>query len=1281
MAEVVNHEFPVWSLLPKKETGVTAFLSKYPEYDGRGITIAILDTGVDPGAPGLQVTSEGKPKVIERFDCTGSSDVDTSAVVQAKDGEIQGVSGRTLKIPADWNNPTGNFHIGIKNGFELYPPTLRERIEKERKEKLWDPAHKHAIAEATRKLQEFELKNPQVTAACDKLQKEELEAQIEILKSLEKNYRDVGPAYDCVVFHDGEMWRACVDTSESGDLASCDLLGEYSLTQDFATLTKSDQLNYSINVHEGGNILEIVSMCSSHGTHVASIAAACFPDNPEKNGVAPGAQIVSLAIGDSRLGTMETGTGLVRAMIHIMQRAKTSKIHVINMSYGEPVHFSNSGRIGELMNEVINKYGVVWVSSAGNNGPALCTVACPPNISTTSVIGVGAYVSPDMMVADYSMRQKLAGMPYTWSSRGPTVDGDYGVTVCAPGGAITSVPGFTLRNCELINGTSMASPHVCGAVAVLLSGLEQKHIPYSPYSVKRALENTALCLDTVDSFVQGHGLLQVEKAFEHLSTYYDQPEREVRFQVICGPNSSKGIHLRGGLQDSIKDYTVSVEPFFADPDNTDASHKIGFGIKLALVCSEPWVECPSHLNLMNIARLFTVRIDPTGLPTGVYASSIKAYDVSCVEKGPVFRVPITVVRPVQLPRELLRPELHFTNVAFKPNTVRRHFFLVPDEATWAVLQLRCVEKDKCGRFVLHCLQLRPKMAYRTLESYKVIGITSQSEVTRGFPVRGGLVLEVVVAKYWANLGEMTLDYSVEFHGVKPERSVITMHGADGILSLELRSGLRREKISPAITLKNTVQVLRPGESKIIPLLTRDVIPPSRQIYELQLTYSFHIPKATEVTPNSPVLSDVLYESEFESQLWMLFDSNKHFLAAGDAYPSKYVVKVEKGDYVLKLHIRHEKKDLLDKMVDQPLLLNQKLPSALSLDVYGSWAQATTSGKKLEKGSLPQGQTVPIYIAPLTDDRVSKGVPVGHFLSGTITFAKDVIGKKVDVYPFTYVLPEPPKKSSSSKSSDAKDKEKTKLEEYNEEIRDLKTSWLAKLEPNEQAVSLYEELKDLYPDHLMVHTAMLQCLEPSEPKKQLPFIENVTVPDHSVRATALKINNVADTIIGSVNQTQLLTYFGTKADLEPDASKTKILMEQQKAVLVEALCRKGSAMCRIYTITNAAASNGEEEDEQEELSTFAHITVSLESIDNVWRDVLRFTDTNDTKVLNFLLWHSVVHKHWGRALKILLKMGEEKPSRELDKKSFEAGHKLGWEHYVRHVESSLPVRYPPAYRPF
>lgn len=115
--------------------------------------------------------------------------------------------------------------------------------------------------------------------------------------------------------------------------------------------------------------------------------------------------------------------------------------------------------------------------------------------------------------------------------------------------------------------------------------------------------------------------------------------------------------------------------------------------------------------------------------------SIRAYDVSCPDKGPIFRVEITVVRPLTIPKDIPKPHFSMTDVQFLPNTIKRHFILIPDEVTWAILRMQGLQADKFGRFVVHAIQLRPKLCCKTLEFHKMINISSLAEVSLGFQVK------------------------------------------------------------------------------------------------------------------------------------------------------------------------------------------------------------------------------------------------------------------------------------------------------------------------------------------------------------------------------------------------------------------------------------------------------------------------------------------------------------------------------------------------------------------
>lgn len=96
------------------------------------------------------------------------------------------------------------------------------------------------------------------------------------------------------------------------------------------------------------------------------------------------------------------------------------------------------------------------------------------------------------------------------------------------------------------------------------------------------------------------------------------------------------------------------------------------------------------------------------------------------------------------------------------------------------------------------------------------------------------------------------------------------------------------------------------------------------------------------------------EEIFTQKFWILF---------------QYTTKLDKGDYTIKLQIRHEKKDLLEKLSEISIAAIIKLPNPISLDVYASHSQALVFGKKLSLAGAVSGKTrLPLYISPIYSEK-------------------------------------------------------------------------------------------------------------------------------------------------------------------------------------------------------------------------------------------------------------------------------------------------------------------------
>ncbi len=216
---------------------------------------------------------------------------------------------------------------------------------------------------------------------------------------------------------------------------------------------------------------------SGHGTHVAGIIAADGTTSKDHLGVAPDAELACFAI-----GAVITTTAVVTAFDYILAQPGQLGIDVINNSWGNSFRQYDPADPVNVATKAVARKGIVTVFAAGNSGSEEGEASVSPFNQAPWVISVAA--------GDLSRKRggfSSNGLALDNGAAAPIGRGGHTVftgdrigntqpDVMAPGVDISSscdTTGTVIGPCPpgenaSASGTSMASPHVAGAAAVLL---------------------------------------------------------------------------------------------------------------------------------------------------------------------------------------------------------------------------------------------------------------------------------------------------------------------------------------------------------------------------------------------------------------------------------------------------------------------------------------------------------------------------------------------------------------------------------------------------------------------------------------------------------------------------------------------------------------------------------------------------------------------------------------------------------------------------------------------
>eukprot|EP01119_Soliformovum_irregulare_P010513 TRINITY_DN2597_c0_g1_i1.p2 TRINITY_DN2597_c0_g1~~TRINITY_DN2597_c0_g1_i1.p2 ORF type:complete len:577 (-),score=267.94 TRINITY_DN2597_c0_g1_i1:25-1755(-) len=573
---------------------------------------------------------------------------------------------------------------------------------------------------------------------------------------------------------------------------------------------------------------------------------------------------------------------------------------------------------------------------------------------------------------------------------------------------------------------------------------------------------------------------------------------------------------------------------------------------------------------------------------------------------------------------------------FTPGDISRNFIEIPRGCTWAEMDLK-LESEGDRIFEIRSQQLVHGRAYKEDQFAKRILLSPTEAKTFKLNVVEDVTSEICIAQFWNSLGNSKLKVTMQFHGLSPTDS-FHMSASDAVKSVSIMAPVRTCQVLPEISLEFLQQPLVPISSTLGPLLSqRDILPNGSQIYQKIFHYKFKLEESAEITMKIPMLCDLLYENPFEIQMLELSSENRVLLHV-DAYPSRYFKKVPKGDYQIRLKLRHVNYDTLDKLKNLQVVVETKLNSKKNLKIYATLDEAMSEESTAKESKLKVGNRKLFFIRNMDPKDVPTAV-ANSSLVGTFKLNKDM----PEGILFTY--------TGLAQKSEAKKKAEN-FDEISEFLVSQKLRFLRQLVDKKKFDEFFK-ISENVPEGVSLETSLKF--------KRLTLLALDNHPDRSFKLK--EIVQVADSILNDIDQVETAAFFGLKADPDDkDHSKLKKKMNLRKKVLVEALFNKGLAM-----------SDLEEKGE-----------VERSQVEQVWKLLSRWADSG--KFLELQIRNLINSGQFGSALKIIRKEIDDlgntsEPARlRCWENLVKVLEKLGWSQWATEFQMAkkltFPTRLPP-----